>query len=293
MAEGADATALEASAAAPGASGAAPAAGTGASGAPGRRRNRNQEVQEIVDDLATESRRVTLLDRVESQLKGQPHVARLFFAFSIVDDRNIRHVQEEFSSWREKQEEFEELTGILLFIPQHAVHLLEGPPQMLFNALTFFQSLAVEVTAPVAGAAVRPAYISAVKVLHFSELHGVRTSASWCSHSHTGKSIGGQSQGLEQDNCSELAFIAYKKFLLVCLKVRDDVGDDTSPDKLATQYRKGQDMMPSVDEILVLLGKSSGEYFFSYAEFEKVFIAPFHLVLHSELLWPMPPALSY
>jgi len=252
-------------------------------------------VQEIVDELATESKRVTLLDRVESQLKGQPHVARLFFSFSIVDDRNLRQVQDEFASWREKQEESEELTGLLVFVPQHAVHLLEGRPPLLFRALGFFQSLAAEVTSTAKSlGAPRPAYISAVKVLHFSELHGVRTSVSWYSHSHTGKALGGAGgQGLEQDNCSELAFLAYKKFLLLCSKVRDDTGDDFSTEKLAAQYRKAADMLPSVDEILTLLGKSSAEFFMTYAEFEKVFIAPFHLVLHSELLWPMPPALSY
>jgi len=51
--------------------------------------------------------------------------------------------------------------------------------------------------------------------------------------------------------------------------------------------------LPTVDEIVAILNKAGLDFFFDFKEFEKVFVAPFQLVLHSELLWPMAPALSY
>ena len=47
------------------------------------------------------------------------------------------------------------------------------------------------------------------------------------------------------------------------------------------------------EEVVLLLGKQCAENFFSFQEFQRVFMKPFQLVLNSELLWPMPPALSY
>merc|ERR1711924_592083 len=97
---------------------------------------------------------------------------------------------------------------------------------------------------------------------------------------------------LDDSNCSEMVFGVYRKLLELCCKVRDSV-NGPSAEKLQAAYRKLQDLMPAPDEILLFVGKVGAEQFFSYPEFEKVFVAPFNLVLHSELLWPMPPSLSY
>lgn len=270
-----------------------------------RRRQNGNEVKEVVDELAQEVPRVSLLDRLEEQLKGQTHVSRLLFGFQVVDDKKVHHtVEQEFSSWRSALgSECEEISGILLFMGQAAVQLLEGPTELLFKALTHFNELTGEVKPEAIGelrvTAGNPErgnkqpLISGLRVLHLTELHGVRTSRSWCSYSHPGKLQGGQVQ-LAESTCSDLVFAVYKKLLVLCLKVQEQLGGEkASLDKLHTTYRRVQDMMPSPDEVATLLGKSGTDFFFSYQEFEKLFIAPFNLVLHSELLWPMPPALSY
>jgi len=265
-----------------------------------RRRGRQAEVQEVVDELAQETKRTTLLERVEQQLKGQPHVSRLLFGFGMNDDKKIQaSVEQEFLEWKDKQEKQSSaaVTGVLLFTGQSAIHFLEGPTELLFGVLELFHSLSVEVKQPaVASQATvnaRPALISPLRVLHFTEMHGVRVSTSWCCLPTGGKSHGQQGQ-VDDNNSSDLVFGAYRKFLLMCLKVKDTFsGDDDEIEKLQGSYRRLTDTMPTVDEVATLLSKSGADFFFSYVDFEKVFIAPFHLVLHSELLWPMPPALSY
>mmetsp|Transcript_32003 Transcript_32003/g.56598 ORF Transcript_32003/g.56598 Transcript_32003/m.56598 type:complete len:331 (-) Transcript_32003:63-1055(-) len=300
-------------AAAAGAGGEGGANGAGGSGGQ-RRRPRNQEVQEVVDELAQETKRVTLLEREEKQLKGKKNVSRLLFAFGVSDDRKLQSmIEQEFASWREKQEGAEDMTGVLLFLSQAAVHFLEGPTELLFRALELFHSFTQEVlpTPPVAAApdgvkrpsnakeatlppaVPRPALISPVRVLYFTELHGVRTSVSWCSYVHSTKLQGGQQIVLEEGNSHELVFMLYKKMLMLCLRVQSGCEDEVDKERLKDHYGKFSDMFPILDEVMMLMSKSGAEFFFSYPEFEKVFMKPFHLVLHSELLWPMPPALSY
>jgi hypothetical protein len=279
----------------------APADAAAQGNAAGRRRQRPQEVQEVVDELTIETKRVTLLDRVESQLKGAFHVSRLLFAFGVSDDRKIQSaVDQEFLDWMGKQGYAHKISGILLYIGQAGIVLLEGPTELLHKALEFFNSLTIEVPAkednvPGAASGPRNALISAIRVLHFTELHGVRVSTSWCSYNHGSKLLGSQSATLEEGNASELVFVVYQKLLNTCLKVSDAIGEDEqiSFESLQGCYRKQAEMLPSADDSLILLSKNGADLFFSFAEFDKVFIAPFHCVLHSELLWPMPPALTY
>lgn len=63
-----------------------------------------------------------------------------------------------------------------------------------------------------------PALLSAVRVLHFTELHGVSVVRSWCSLAHPGRPTGNQ-MPVEEANCHELVFSCYKKVLCLCLKV--------------------------------------------------------------------------
>lgn len=286
---------------------AADAAATAEVQASASRRRRGQTEDAVIDDLAQEARRPQLLDRVEQQLRDRPHTSRLLMIFGIADDRKMQGtVTQEFQAWREKEGLNESITGVLVFIAQHAVQLLEGPSDEIFKALEFFQSLALEQTpaesakekavaiASPSGAPPRPALVAAIRVLHFTELHGVRTSTSWCSHVGSSKIHGGQQIALEDSNQAELVFSLYKKMLDVCLQVTSSAsGNSVDLDRLAGLYRNAADKMPTADEMAIFTGKNGAEIFFSYAEFHKVFMAPFHLVLHSELLWPMSPALSY
>merc|ERR1712157_402814 len=99
---------------------------------------------------------------------------------------------------------------------------------------------------------------------------------------------GGNQVVLEESNSAEFMFRVYQKMLTLCARNKDE---DAS--SIQAAYRKASESLPPVEEIALLLGKSAADFFFSYDEFHKVFIAPFYLVLHSELLWPMAPALAY
>lgn len=278
-----------------------------------RRRGRpqagNKEMEDTIDELAMEAKRTTLLDRLESQLKTTNHISRMLFAFSINDDKKIQKaLDQEFTSWKQQQEGHEALTGVLVLVSaQIGFHLLEGPTELVMKALGFFHAISTEAKGlRELGAPVQatprpdekgdlPALLSSVRVLHFTELHGVQVARSWCSFVHPGKSLGGVQTAIDDSNCHELVFAAYKKMLCLCLKVQKLLDPDEPVDSrgLKKTYEKAADELPSVDEVQCIMGKNALECFFTYPEFEKVFVLPFQLVLHSELLWPMAPALSY
>jgi len=274
-----------------------------------RRRGSKQKV-EIVDELAQETKRVTLLDREEAQLKGRAHSSRLLFVFNIVDDKATHNaVDREFAAWRKREEGGTEVTGLLLFVGQAAVSFLEGPTELLFKAMELFHGLTMDVEAGVAtplppkdvrvGAPAAPApvpiaraaLIGVIRVLYFTELHGVRTSVGWCSFASPAKTS--STTATLEDGASELVFSLYRKLLVVCLKAQESAGEEATSDVMQGHYRRNSDFLPLPEEAMLLLGKTGSEYFFSFTEFQKVFMKPFQLVLNSELLWPMPPALSY
>lgn len=268
----------------------------GATNAPGAARRAPQAAQAI-DELAQEEERIRLLDKLEGQLKGKANYSRLLFCFSVPDDRKIQSmIDVDFQGWLKENPG---VSGLLLYIGQAGMHYLEGTTELLFKALEQFQTLAQEITEEDSSRnegkpAPRAALISGIRVLYHTELKGVRSSMSWCSYVHASKLQGGQASTIDEANCSELVFIVYKKFLLLCLKALDSgVSERDSFDAAQAKYKRLTDMMPSADDVLILLSKNAVDLFFTYAEFEKVFMAPFQCVLHSELLWPIPPALSY
>jgi len=262
---------------------------------PGRKNSK--EVGEIIDELALETKRTTLLDRIESQLKERQQVSRMLVGFNCADDKKVQKaLDQEFQNWRQ-QPSNDAVSGVLIFASVVGLHLLEGPTELIFKALELMHTLSAEAKEGEDATATEKsdALLSGIRILHFTELHGVRVARSWTSMSHPGKAVGGAQTQMEDANCHELVFAAYKKLLVLCLKVAKllDPDEDVDTASLQKNYKKAADDLPSMDEVLILLGKTSFDYFFSYAEFKKVFIAPFQLVLHSELLWPMAPALSY
>lgn len=294
-----DLTATAESGAAPGATG----GGQGDSAGPRRRRGPT-EVQEVVDDLAQETKRTTLLDCLEKQVKDRFHISRIVFAFAVADDKKVQSiVEQEFKEWRDNLDRPTKLTGVLVFTVQGALHFLEGPTELLFGALQLFQGLAVDAQSPSASQSV----ISQLRVVHFTELHGVRTSTSWCSYLHTGKLQGGTQVTLEESQCADYVYKLYHKFLLMSIRAKEQAGitdmgqggDEDEDEEVDGGVVNGHfkklplEMVPGVDEAYTVLSKNTADFFFSFSEFEKVFIAPFQMVLHSELLWPMSPALVY
>lgn len=278
------------------------APGADAAAAP-RAAQRRAPPAEVIDELAVEVKRTNLLDRVESQLADKPSLSRILFVFQCNDDRKVQsQVEQAFSSWRFDQSCETDLTGVLLFSQQTALHFLEGRTELLFQTLAFFHSLASEQPASAADSRAqgdepqspRLALVGPLRVLHFTELHGVRVSRSWCVVHNPGKPQGGLQMTLDSD-CATIVFMCYRKFLLLALKVSGSVKDqdEVDPERLNAAYRKSPELMPSVDEAVLLNSKAGADLFFSYPDFERVFIAKFRTVLHSELLWPMPPPLSY
>merc|ERR1719454_1167881 len=112
------------------------------------RRHRSKEPQDhVIDELAQETKRVNVLERLEVQLKGKKHCSRLLFAFSIGDDRKVHNtIDQEFQSWRKRQEQGSEITGVMLYLGPSAVSFLEGPTEMLFKAMDLFHGLSQDVT---------------------------------------------------------------------------------------------------------------------------------------------------
>lgn len=238
----------------------------------------------MIDELAQETKRATLLERVEAQFEGKTVVSRLLFGFQINDDRQLHNkLEQEFATWRKKDERYaEELTGVLIFSPVGAVQLLEGPSDVLFEAVIFFNTLT-------------PAVIGPLRVLHFTELQGVRTTVAWTALHHSGKAPGGAgAPQVDENACTDLVAKVYQKILAMNTSVKDIVMASEDTIEHDHLLKKAMDVDgPSVEDISVLMGKGTGDFLFSFEEFSKVFIEPFSLKLHSEVLWPMPPALVY
>merc|ERR1719254_220857 len=172
-----------------------------------------------------------------------------------------------------------ELTGVLLFLGQTAVGFLEGPTDLLFKALEFLHGFTSEISpAPAVPTAppdvkisaaqkdnsqatpqtviARPALIGAIRILYFTELHGVRVSMGWCVFAHATKQ-GGAAQGNVEDGAHEMVFLLYRKILTLCLKVQDSARDASD---VQNHYRRNTDMMPLQEEAAQLLGKQAAEY---------------------------------
>lgn len=286
-----------------------------------RRRQRNTEPQETIDELAIENKRISLLDRVEAQLRGVRQHSRLLFGFTTENDKKLHgSIETEFSAWRSGLDDPEELTGVMIYIGNYVLHFLEGDTDILFKALEFFHTLSHEApggasvkstpqqtTSPSRPSNVpRPAnaapevsknsrragLLSGLRILHFTELHGVRTSVSWCLYVHNSKPAGA-AIAVEESNCPEIVFSTYKKMLLLCLAVSRGTRSSRGREDLSAAYNASADKMPTADEVSQLMSKAAAEFLFNYTEFVKTFVAPVHLTLHSELLWPVPPALVY
>lgn len=288
---GADATAPEQAVAG--------AAGQAAANGQPRRPKKREEVQEVQDELAIETRRTTLLDLTEKQLRVKDTMmSRLLFVFSVQDDQKVKAaVEREFSTWLGTEEgKRKPITGLLVFSNQAGVHFLEGPTEALFEALAFFHSLASEGT-QFGSRTPRPAVTGPLRVLYFTELHCVRCTRVWCVHHSSAKGQGSQTV-LSTDNCAETVFGVYRKFLLLGKQTSPPVPEEgeeeaVDPKVVEDAIKKAHDLVPTPDEISMFTSKAAVDCLLTYAEFEQTFCAPFHTVLNAELLWPVPPALAY
>lgn len=301
---------VDGEAAAPAASGpaAAPAAQAdnheGATAAEGGARARRAQMatkETVQDELAQETRRHTLLDAVEHQLKSVPTRARLLLACNVSEDKKlVQQIEAEFSEWVKKNEQIaadaeeedgtprQKFGGLFIMQPGQALHFMEGSTEQLFAGLKLWNSFSIEV--PAGGdTPARSALLSNLRIIYFTEVHGVQTMVGWNAFAHTSaKSMGGPALFQEDSSAFQAVFMCYRKLMVVNSKTMDASSKDVKE-----QLKKLQDNLPTLDEVTALLHKTAAEFFFTYAEFDKAFCAPFHLVLQSELLWPMPPPLSY
>jgi hypothetical protein len=273
------------------------------------RRAHQAQKETVQDELASETRRHTLLDAVEHQLKAVPTRARLLLACNIPDDKKaVAQIETEFGAWAKKlapavdDAEEEEgaakptaFGGLFVIQPGQALHFMEGTAEQLFAGLKAFQGLSdISATGGDKNETPRGALVNNLRIIYFTEVHGVQTMNGWHSFHHLGaKSMGGPVLFQDDEQCFQAVFMAYRKLLVTNCKVMEALPSDADDQAYKTQLKSIQDGLPTLDELTSLLHKTAADYFFNYAEFEKAFCAPFHLVLQSELLWPMPPPLSY
>jgi len=258
---------------------------------------RGKPVKEVIDELAHDTARASLLDAVEEQLRNQEHMTRLLFVCQVTDDKRIHsQVEREFQSWLAENTvpDTKEISGfsvLLAVSPASAiVTYLEGNTELIFAALKFFDEMSSDKSSDGG----RAALVSPLRVLYFTEMHRSRLLPGWVMHSYPTK-VGGSGQNQEV-NTKATVFLMYKKILTLACKVKVAVKDEDEANRLnaaRTVLKNSTELYPTIDEALMLVGKVGQEFLFSYKEFDSTFIAPFHTVLQSELLWPMPPALSY
>lgn len=275
---------------------------------PSKRRQGSKLHNAFYDELAQETQRLNLLNAVEAQVRSKTLRSRILLGCSISDNKDVHlKVEKEFEDWVRMAEaaaiKAEEegaaisstpLAGLLIFQPVQLLHFLEGTTDQLLAALKAFHSLSIEVTATDNGPPARPALISNLRILYFTEAHGVQTMNGWTSVKHeTAKSMGGPAMLQDMEACSMAVFGAYRKLMMVNCKITQATGGGGGSSAVQNAFRQSQDLLPTLDEVTSLLHKNTAEFFFTFAEFEKSFAAPFHMVLQSELLWPMPPPLSY
>jgi len=244
-----------------------------------------------VDELAHDTQRATLLDAIEAQLRQEEQLTRLVFACQLADDKRVHaQIEREFQKWLAENDAEKTLTGfsVLLSVAPASglLHYMEGKTEKLFAALKFFEELSTD------RGDNRPALTSPTRIIYFTEMHRARLMPTWAMIVHVTK-LGPQNQQQEVIPKS-VVFLMYKKLLVLAAKVHAQTKDEPGKESAAKSVLKNSvDLLPSIDDVLMLVGKVGQEVLFSYTEFEKTFIAPFHTVLQSELLWPMPPPLSY
>lgn len=275
---------------------------------PSKRRQGSKLHSAFYDELAQETQRLNLLNAVEQQVRAKTLRSRILLGCTISDNKDVHlKVEKEFEEWvhnaeaaaRKAEEEGSAistlpLSGLLIFQPIQLLHFLEGSTDQLLAALKAFHTLSVDVPATENGPPARPALISNLRVLYFTEAHGVQSMSGWSAVKHeSAKSMGGPVMIQDMEACSMAVFMAYRKLMMVCCKVMSATGGEGDSSAVQSAFKQSQDLLPTLDEVTALLHKGTAEYFFTFAEFEKSFAAPFHMVLQSELLWPMPPPLSY
>lgn len=258
---------------------------------------RAKPVKEVIDELAHDTTRASLLDAVEEQLKNQEHMTRLVFACQVTDEKRVQsQVEREFQNWLAENSvpESKELSGFSLLLsvsPSSAiVTYLEGNTELIFSALKFFDELSIDKSSDGG----RVALVSSLRVIYFTEMHRNRLVPGWLMYVHPTKA-GPANQQNQEVNPKSTIFLMYKKLITLACKVKLAAREDETNKQTAARntVKNSTELFPTIDEALVLTGKLGQEFLFSYKEFESTFIAPFHTVLQSELLWPMPPPLSY
>lgn len=142
-----------------------------------------------------------------------------------------------------RNETGDQVSGVLLFLSQAAVHLLEGPTELLFKALDLLHSFSMDAAPPVVNpkervrrGSTQVPCIGPVRVLYFTELHAIRVAKSWCTYYHASKAQGASQVPVDENNSAELAFGTYKKVIQLCLRAGElfDEGDAVEKKQTAT-----------------------------------------------------------
>lgn len=251
------------------------------------------QAQEI-DELAQEQPRVSLLDTLDSQLRGVETVSRLMLICN-VDDKKSAELVEKFREWVAKEPQ---VTGVLAIMGSNCgLHFLEGPTRKIYAAMEHFQSFSAEDLAKHGDD--NSGYLSNLRILYLGELYKARASMHWCSFSYTASKASAGSLGSEASD-ADRCFHAYKTLLVSALKVKDQIiksqGENCNfadfNSNAPAFFRNWGETLVSLDDLGLLLSKDCNSLL-NYAQFEEIFLLTPKLKLESDLLWPMPPPPVY
>ncbi|CEM34463.1 unnamed protein product [Vitrella brassicaformis CCMP3155] len=232
----------------------------------------------------TDTHRPSALEAIEAQLKGVASCSRILLACTLVEaTKTAQRLESVLSAWMQSEAQSGEVTGLLLVYASQQAALLfaEGLTEQLFRLLTKVGDMQTQSEgSPGEG-------VANVRILQFTELHGVRLLPFWTSfHVPPPKAAGGAQAGGDTGDAEtpvlEKVWEMYRNLLILGSKL----GGETKHS--AAHVLKNTPLLPPGEVLGELLsGENHEDALMSYEEFADVFMSPFTLVLESELLWPM------
>ncbi|KAF4677715.1 hypothetical protein FOL47_010936 [Perkinsus chesapeaki] len=288
---------------------------------------------ETRDELAQENPRWSMLDAVHHLIgvKSSYHSrALMVLRYSGLEEDSLKdhmkRIRDAFLQWQDSRaqrkaerldrgeepealshlDEFAALSGLVLPCMHRAapdrtsywvLMLLEGPNPALAQAVTWARDSSPSESSS------RPA----VHVLMFSEMRTTQLLSGvhfcCCMDLHEGRPIKGadrsslvEDEGVaDQDKVSSAVWMAYRDLVTLAYEASEALSQTPSPGDLEAYIRKNTDLLPST-QAMATIETLAEEYILSADDFLHLLIGkdgPSIGVLESDLVWPMPPPLSY
>lgn len=249
------------------------------------------------DELAHDTKRLSLLDVMDRLQAGKSNVSRILFVHQLGEGAKPSEIEEDFrtkvtdfnsngqnaatTSLLAEVTDFElseiQISGLLYVVGSFFVHFLEGPTDSLLYLLKNTHKAVVN-----------------AKVHYLVERRGVRATRDWnvfhgTSKFGTAAKIG---EGVQNETV-EIIFQVYKKFLT--LHTIGGAGETHDNDF----YKRNTDALPAAEDIQKLHDPIMNPDSFDLDAFVEFFgrcgfgSGNEDFTSQSELLWPIPPPLKY